>query len=412
MRNARFRVNIDRPVAFGSFKASRLRSVARNGDRPRSNVFRGLTVCIVLVATLLAAEVQSFPVRCRDMAAGATSAACVTRTDRLQFDAGGRRLVSDFESHISVGPPVNFGAEIPPLLERTVPNVAQVLDHDAPCSDFNRVTDQCLGGDMQEISRYGSLMPGHPFQEPTGTSGANGLNSSAGTPYARTTVIQHPAAEEKCFSICRVGGDEHSFYAHIYAHYAAFGFWVWNLDFVRQAEEPLFPNAFNLGVFPRSIRQWAGVGHGQKFAPERDPLFGAVEVSLPDHRNHRTGELSQSPTLIRFGGFVGSADCFAKRAGQLGRQPHLPEVGVVGFCQSIRVQPLSLEGNIGKPVRCFPPNSKQAASFCAAGNFELDCADCFHYIEYYYQEKPMSTELRRNNHSVSRLLVHLVFVVK
>jgi putative transposase len=265
---------------------------------------------------------------------------------------------------------------------------------------------------MQEMPRYSSLMPGHPSQESPGTSGANGLNSSAGAPDARTTVIQHPAVEEKCFGVCRVCSDQHPLDAKIATDDTPFGLGFWNLDLVSQAEEPLFPDALSLGVFPCAFWQWTRIADSQELTPKGDAFLGAVEVPLPHHRNHGAGELSQSPSLVRSSGLVGGADGFAEGAGKLGGQPHFSEIGIVGFCQPIRVQFLSLEGNRRKPVRGFEPDGKQSVSFCAAGNFDLDRANCFHYIADYYQGKTMSTELRRNNHSVSRLLVHLVFVVK
>ena len=69
----------------------------------------------------------------------------------------------------------------------------------------------------------------------------------------------------------------------------------------------------------------------------------------------------------------------------------------MGFGQTIRVQLPSLEGDFGKPVCCLQPNSKQPVSFRAAGNFELDCADCFHYIEILQQKHTMSTELTQKD---------------
>ena len=387
MLNARLRVNIDRPVAFGCFNATRLRSVARYGDRPCPNILRGLTVGIVFVTALLATEVQAFPVRCRDMAAGTTPTACVTRTNRLQFDTNSSSLVDDLESHIGIRPAVDFGTQVFPLTQRTVSYIAEFFDHDAPCSNLNRVADQCLTCRVEQVRGYGSLMPGHPFQEPPGTSGANRLDSGAGVPDARTTVIQHPAVEEKWFGISRIGGDKHPLYSHVNTDDTAFGLWGWNLNFVSQTEKPLFPDAFDPGVFPCAFRQWAGISNGQKFTPKRDSFFGAIEVPLPHHRNHGAGELSQSPSLVRSGGLVGSTDSFAEGAGQLRGQSHLPDVGVVSFRQSVRVQFLGLEGNIGKPICSFQPNSKQSIGFRAAGNFNFDCADCFHYIKDYHQEK-------------------------
>jgi len=328
------------------------------------------------------------------MAAGTTPTACVAGADGLQFDSDSSSLIGDLESHIGIRPAVNFGTEVFPLAQRTVSNVLQVLDHDAPCSNLNRVADQCLTCRVEQVRGYGSLMPGHPSQEPPGTSGANRLDSGAGAPDTRTTVIQHPAVEEKWFGVCRVGSDQHSLDAEITADNAALGLRFGNLDFVSQAEKPLVAYTLDLGVFPVALWQWAGIHDGQKFPPKCDAFFGAIEIPLPYRRDNGTGKLRKPPTLVRLGGLVGGADGFAEGAGKLGRQPHLSEVGVVSFCQSIRVQLLGLEGNIGKPVCSFQPNSKQSVSFCAAGNLELDCADCFHYIEGYYKEKTMSTELR------------------
>jgi putative transposase len=346
------------------------------------------------------------------MAAGATPTACVARANRLQFYADSRSLIGDLESHIGIWPAVDFGTEVFPLTQRTVSDIAEFFYNDAPCSNLNRVADQCLTCRVEQVRGYGSLMPGHPSQEPPGTSGANRLDSGAGAPDARTTVIQHPAVEEKWFGVHRVRGDQHPFDAEIAANDTTFGLRIGNLNFMREAQIPRLADTFDLGIFPCAFWQLTRIADSQEFTPKCDAFIGAVEVPLPHRRDDGTGKLRKPPTLVRLGGLVGSADGFAEGAGKLGRQSHFSEIGIVGFCQPIRVQFLSFEGNRRKPVCGFQPNSKQAVSFCAAGNLELDCADCFHYIEDYYQEKTMSTELRRNNHSVSRLLVHLVFVVK
>lgn len=392
MQDARLRVNIDRPVAFRDFKIPRPRSVARYGDRTRSDVFRGVQICIVFVTALLTAETQAPPVRCRDVAASTTPTTCVAGTDCLHFDANRRSFVGDFKSHIGIRPAVDFGTEFFPLTQRSVSDIAEFFDHDFSCSDLNRVADQCLRGDMQEMPRYSSLAPGHPSQESSGASGANRLDSGAGAPDTRTTVIQPPAVEEKCLCIRRIAGNQHSIDAKITANDTTFGLGFWNLYLVNQAEKPLIADAFNLGVFPRAFRQWAGIGNGQKLTPKRDASLGTIKVPLPHHRNHGAGELSKPPTFVCLGGLVGSADGFAKGTSKLRGQPHFPEIGVVSFSQPVRVQLLGLEGNARKPICSFQPNSKQSVSFCAAGNPNLDCANCFHYTRYYHQEKAMSTQ--------------------
>lgn len=412
MRNARSRVNIDRPDAYRDFNFPRPRSVTRYGDRTRPKVLRGVQICIVLVAALLATEAQAFPIRCRDFTTPGATPTGIAGTDCFQFYSDSRSFVGDLESHISIRPSVDLGTQVSPFTQRPVSDVTEFFDHDLSCSDFNRVADQCLTCYVEQVRGYGSLMPGHPSQESPGTSGANRLDSGAGAPDTRTTVIQHPAVEEKWFCVGRIAGDQHSLNAEVAAYNTTLGLGFWNLNFVSQTKEPLLSNALNLGIFPRTLRQWSGIGDSENVTPKSDALLGSVEVSLPDRRNHGAGEARQSPSLVCFGGLVGGADSFAEGAGQLRGQAHLTQVGVVGFGETIRVQLLGFEGNVGKPVCGFQPNSKQSVSFCAAGNLELDCANCFHYIKGYYQEKTMSTELRRNNHSVSRLLVHLVFVVK
>ena len=392
MQDARSRTNIDNSELSRGFKAPRPRSIPRYGDRPRPNILRGLTVCIVLVSALLAAEAQAFPVRCRDVSAGTTPAACITGANSLQFDPDCRSLVFDLESHVSVGPSVDFRAQVLPLTQRTVSNVLQVFNHDAPCSNSNRV---------EQVRCYGSLVPGHPFQESLGTSGANRLDSGAGAPDTRTTVIQHPAVEEKGFGVCRVGRNEHSLDPEVASHDAAFGLLVWNLDRVVQAEEPLFADAFELGVFPSPFRQWARVCDGQKFTPKRDTLPGSVEVPPPYHRHHGTRELGKSPTLVRLGSFVSGANSLTERTRQLRGKPHFPEIGIMGFCQPTRVKLPSLEGNIGKPIRRLQPNSKQPVGFCAAGNLELTVRIAFTTLNATTKKNTMPTELRRNNHRVS-----------
>ena len=390
MRNAQFRVNIDRSVALRGFKAPRLRSVARYGDRPCPNILRGLAVCIVLVATLLATEVKAFSVGCRDMAAGTTPTACISGTDRFQFDANGCRLVCDLESHIGIRPAVDFGSEVFPLAQRSISNVLQVFHHDAPCSDLNRVADQCLGGDMQEMSRYGSLVSSHSPQEATGRPCSNGLDFSAGAPDTRTAVIEFTPVEEKCFTVGRVGGYQHALDTHVDSNNRALALWFGDLNLVSQAEIPLFSNPLDLGIFPSSHRNWAGVIDNKKFSPEGTALQCSVEVALPNDRHDGARKLSQPPSLVRLSGLVGGADHLAEGTGQLRWESHLAKLTVMSLGQAIGVEFPSFEGNPGKPVGGLQPSINQPVSLRAAGNLDLDCADCFHWIKDYCLEKTMS----------------------
>lgn len=60
------------------------------------------------------------------MAAGATPTTCVAGTDCFRLNSHRCGLVCDFESHVGVGPSVDFGAEILPFAQRTVSDVAEV----------------------------------------------------------------------------------------------------------------------------------------------------------------------------------------------------------------------------------------------------------------------------------------------
>ena len=179
--------------ALRGFKAPRLHRVMLDGDRPRPNVFRGLTVGILLVSALLATEEQATPVGCRDMAAGRTPTACVFRADHFHINADSRRLVCDFETHIGERPAMHLGTQVFSLGQRTVSDVRQVFHHDASCSDFDRVANQCLACDVQEVSRYGCFIARHALQQASGGTSSNGLDGGAVAPDTRTTVIQHPA---------------------------------------------------------------------------------------------------------------------------------------------------------------------------------------------------------------------------
>jgi hypothetical protein len=379
MRNARLRVNIDRPVAFGGFKAPRLRSVARYGDRPKANVFTRLTVGIVLVAALLATEAQTFPVGCRDMATGRTAPARVTRTNRFQFDTNSGSLVGDLESHIGIRPAVDFGTQVFPLTQRTVSYIAEFFDHDAPCSNLNRVADQCLGGDMQEMPRYGSFMPGHPLQESPGTSSANGLNSGADAPYTRAAVIQHPAVEEKCLGICRVGGGEHPLDAHIHANNAAFGLWFLNLNLMREAQVPNLSNPLNLGIFPTAFR-YAGMLQNNHFAKKGNSFPIAEKVAPVSQRHGWPLVYAQIPFTGSFQSFIACRDLAKQGTGQLRRQTEfLAHDSVKSAVQPIRVQFFGRKNLPGNPTSRSQVADNNSVHVRRVGQLYLDCADCFQY---------------------------------
>lgn len=266
--------------AFGGFKVPRLPGVARYGDRPRPNIFRGLAVGVIAMATLLAMEVEAGAIGRGDITAGTAPTAGIAGTYRFHCNPDSGSFVSNLESHISIRPPVDFGTQVLPLAQRTVSDVRQVFHHDPSCPVHYRVTDECLGGDMQEMSRYGSLFPGHPLKEASGASGANGLDGGAGAPDARTAVIQLTSVEEKWFCVCGIGRHQHSLNAHVNADNATFGFWIRDFHFMGKEKVPLLANALELGVFPFTCRERTGIMGSDALTPKGE-AFRPRHTEIP-----------------------------------------------------------------------------------------------------------------------------------
>lgn len=292
--------------------APRLPSVARYGDRPCSNVLRGLTVGIILVAALLTAEVQTFAVGCRDMPAGIAASACVAGTDLFHLNTHCCCFVADLKLHISIRPAMDFGTEVFPFAQRTVSNVLQVLNHDASCSDINRVADQCFRSDMQEMPCYGSLVSSQSSKKTSRGLGANRLNICASSADTRTAVIQFTSVEEKCFGVSRVGSDEHPFNTHVHPNKATFGFRLRDFYFVGEEQIPLFAYAFKLGVFPADGRKSTAVLDGKKLTPKSDTLLSPVKISFPYDWHYCSRKLSQSPAIFSLGCFIGCTNGFTE----------------------------------------------------------------------------------------------------
>ena len=150
MSYRRTRIDVERFRAFGGLNAPRLRRVMLDGDRPKADVLARLSVCILLVTTFPTMETQSFPVGCRDVAAGTTPTACVSGADNLRLDSNRCRLVLDFESGIGVRPAMDFRAKVFPLSQRTVSQIRQVFKDYFPCVICHSIFDQGFGSTVQK----------------------------------------------------------------------------------------------------------------------------------------------------------------------------------------------------------------------------------------------------------------------
>lgn len=379
MRYRNTGVDFERFRAFGGLNAPRLRRVMLDGDRPKAYVFARLSVCVLLVAAFSAMETQAFPVGRRDVTAGTTPTACVSGADNFRFNSNRCRLVLDFESSIGVRPTMDFRPEVFTLSQRTVSQIRQVFKDYFPCVICHSIFDQGFGSTVQKHVGYGSLIPGHPLQEPTGTSGANRLNRTAGTSDATATVVEPSALEEKRLGVGRVCCNQHPFDAHVNTYYAALLFEFGNLNLVAENQEPLLSCTLEFGILPATVRQWSSGFDGEKFTPKREALLCPVEVTFPNDREDSLLEHSKFPPFVGLCRFVGSTHGLTERTRQLRRKSHLSETDVIGLSQSVRVQLLGLERNLGKPVGGFQPTKKQVVSLLASNHFQLDCSYCFHY---------------------------------
>lgn len=194
MRYLQFRV-------FTGFNAPRSRIAVRHNYRPQTDILRSAAVGIITVVALLAAEVQAFPVRRRDMTTPGTASAGVSGVDHLNSDARRSGLIRHKELSLCVGPAVDFGAEVFPLLERRVSYVAQVFQAERSCVVLDRVGCQFFTRSVEQGYRYGSLVAAHASEKTPRASSANGLNSRAFSADAGTAMVFHPSLEKECSAV-------------------------------------------------------------------------------------------------------------------------------------------------------------------------------------------------------------------
>lgn len=283
--------------------APRSVNAVRGQNRPHTDVFGSYAVGVVLVVALLAAEVQAFPVRRRDITTPGTASAGVSGIDHLNPDARRSGLIRHKELSLCVRPAVDFGAEVLPLPERRVSYVAQVFQADRPCIVRNSIGHQFLACYMEQGYRYGSLVAAHASEKTPRAFGANGLDGRAFAANAGTAVIQHPSLEKECSVVRRVGSNHQALDTEVAANNATRGLGFRDLDFVSQAQIPNLPDAFQLGILPPGLRD-VGVVKRDGFAEDGYALPCAQEIPFKGKRNRRAFVDTQRPTLHGFLGLV------------------------------------------------------------------------------------------------------------
>lgn len=350
----------------------------RSHNRPKADVFRCISVGIVLMAASTALEVQALAVGRGDESTLRAASRCVLGIDQLKSNAMGGCLILDKELPLSVWPAVDFGPEVFPFLERTVSDVAQVFNDDPLRSDTNRVADQLFRRKVEQRIRYGCLVPGHPSQESPGGLGANGLDGGAGAPDARTAVVKPTAFEEKCFGVAGVGGGHQAFHAKVHANHTTIIFEFRDLNLVGEDKIPLLPDAFNLGILPSRLRD-TGANQFDWFSENGHALFVSGEVPSVSHRHGRFPVYRQFPAIVGFCGLVGGGNLTEKGASQLRRNlEFIPNRPVELLLEFSRIEFFHLENNWRQPVQCVKiPDTKSVVMLHVPGKLDLGCSDCF-----------------------------------
>lgn len=315
----------------------------RSHDRPQADIHRSIAVGIVLVAALLTAEAQAFPVRYRDFTTPRTTAAGVVWIDQLESNPYRGSLVAQEELSLSIRPAMDFGSQVFSFTQRRVPDVAEVFADDVPCPVRDRVSDQLFRCSVEHVHRYGSFVTAHPSEKTARGSSANGLDGSAGAPDAGTMVVFHPALEKECAAVRGICRDHQTLDAEIHADDAAFGFRLWNIDFVGETEKPHFANALNLGILP-SARWNVRVLQDDWFSKNSHALLVSSEVSLVRQRHCRALVDAQIPFAESLHCLVAARHMTEQGTGQLrGDSELLSDDGVESTGESVRVHLLRLE---------------------------------------------------------------------
>lgn len=323
----------------------------RGHHRPQADILRAYTVGIVLVTALLAAEAQALPVRRRDMTTPGTPPAGVLWIDDLNPNSDGGSLVGHEKASLGVGPAMNLGAEVFPIRERRVSDVAQVFQAERSCTVFDCVGHQFFTRSVEQGHRYGFLVAAHASQETPRTLGANGLNDRTSAADAGTAVVFHPSLEKECAIVFRVGGNHQSPDAEVAANDAALGFGLRDFDLVMQMQVPLFSYTLDLGIAP------AGCGDGwmlQRHCLPKDGNALTIAVkTAPKREGHRRALVdAQRPVVYRLLSSVGSRDLSEKVTGELGGQSEpVAHYRIEGTREPMGVKLLGVENLFGHPAR-------------------------------------------------------------
>lgn len=351
----------------------------RSHNRPQTDILRSYAVGVVFVTTLLTAEMQALPVRCRDVTTSRASSGCVIGVDHLRFDTHSSSLILDKELSLCVRPPVDFGSEVLPFTQRTVSYVRQVLQADRSCTVRDSVAHQLLGCSMEHRYRYGCLMAAHASEKTPRALGANGLDGRAFASDTRTAVVFHPSLEKECSVICRVGSDHKSLDAEVASDEAPLGLGFWNLDFVGQAEEPLVAYALDLGVFPPGLGD-RGMLQDTGRSENGDAFLVLQKIAPVGQWDCGTLVNAQRPTPLGLLCLVAGCDLSEQRAGQLGWDTKLlADDRVESAGKTIRVQFLRLKHLFGNPASRSKIFERDTIHMGRLSNPNLDCADCFQY---------------------------------
>ena len=360
------------------------------GNRSNANIFAGITICISLMSASFACEEQADSVFFGNMPATRTSPGRILGANVFSFNTEGSCFVSNLELEACKGPAIDFSSEVFAFLNHTISDVGEVLQHNLSCSVFNCVRDQGFGSNMQEMFCYGCFVAPEPLKEAMSGTRANSLNFSASEAYASPMVIEDSSLVENGFAVLGVRCHEHALDSKIDTYDTAFSLDLRNVNFVCQDQVPDSVNEIYSGIFPAAVRDTSL--ELDEVAPNRGSFLAPVEVTFPNHGNSVGLKHSKFPTFQTQGCFIRGGNLFTSTASELALQLKLlPERGVMGLGNSVAVQVLGLEDNLGEPVHSQQVTSADIFEI-STDNLEFGCSYGFHYTGIYYGIRTKSAD--------------------
>jgi hypothetical protein len=215
--------------------------------RPKGDVSRPNTVCVICKFAGDAQELQAAPVGFLNIPASWASFAGISGVHQFKGNAFGGCLVSNEELGGGKWPSI---VPIPLLmvlacflsqigLAAGIPDTSQVFHNHRPGSDLFCKGHHSLRSEVTRLMRYGFFPSAEPLQEAVGGTGANAGNLCFGLSDTKSLVVEHPARDIKSLVGFGIKSGQDVILSAINPYNGSSGFECWNFDFHGQTKNPL-----------------------------------------------------------------------------------------------------------------------------------------------------------------------------